>query len=286
MNKDKIKQLAKTTGALAVVHWLKSKRDKYFSYKFECSIGDIILQRDVPSNNQLLLASRLLDVEAYIKNGDDSFFYQNTISYSAYGKNYKEGIANKKFRELIESYLKDGYHTDSYITCDKELMLMDGNHRMGLHLYEQIYHVNARMLKRKIPFAYSSDWYYTVGLPTAFMDKIYQKYSEIQQWLIESGNTFCALIETAEPDNVIADMKRLCTVLRIVDHDGIVGVIVQFSMPSPRYKMSNGLVSERAKQIEVILKKRYAGTANITVSKNCLEGKHIFDSQTISDGKK
>lgn len=53
---------------------------------------------------------------------------------------------------------------------------------------------------------------------------------------------------------------------------------MQFSMPEPRYIVRNGqLCSLRACDIEKVLKKRYGKEAQILVSKNCLEGKGLYD---------
>lgn len=56
------------------------------------------------------------------------------------------------------------------------------------------------------------------------------------------------------------------------------GIIAQFSMMQPKYVVTNGqLVSKRAQEIEQILMKRASGEATISVSKNCTEGKQMFD---------
>ena len=278
MNKEKVKKIAKYSGVL----WIRSRwnrwRDNVTCDRFECSIGDILLQRNVPSQNQLLLTSRLLDVEVYLSGDNKLFPYQNAISRKAYGEKHRENDGNNSFKKLIESYQKDGYHSDSYITCDKDMNLMDGNHRMGLHIYEKIDKVNVRRVQRVIPFEYGGDWFYQAGLPTDFMETLYHKFNEIQEWLIETGNTFCVWFNNNKSEEVelVADLGHLCNVLRIIEL-GKNGCLAQFSMPNPQYQVKNNqLISKRAIQIEKILKKRLSNNGEIIVSKNCLEGKVLY----------
>lgn len=213
-----MKSILKKIGAGKVYAFVVRQYDRFFSSRIECSIGDIVLQRGIPSNNQLLLTSRLLDVENYIGSDNQTFPYQNLISYKKYGKNHKEEQGNLHFKELIESYRQYGYDTNSLITCDCDLSLMDGNHRMGLHLFQKIEEVNVRVIKRKAIKEYGGDWYYRMNVPTAIMENLYNKYNEIQQWLITTGNTFCAVLFSNNEDivkNTILDMSRLTNVLKV-----------------------------------------------------------------------
>ena len=274
-----IKQILKRVGISYLYGKFIKTIDSLFCSRVECSIGDIVLQRDVPSNNQLLLTSRLLDVEKFFEEKDKTFPYQNAISYKKYGANHKEQRGNMHFRDLIESYRKNGYKPDSYITCDKDLFLMDGNHRMGLHIYEKIEKVNVRIVKRKVNFEYSGDWYYSVGLPSDMMEQIYKKYQEIQQWLINSGNTFSLLIENINDKilNIKIDIYHLVNVLHIYDIDDN-SLFVQFSLQQPDYVVKGGeLISRRTCFIEKVLQARFPNS-KIQISKNCLEGKRNYES--------
>lgn len=266
--------------------------DKHHCDFLVCSIGDIVLRRQTPSNNQLLLTSRLMDVEDYLSGRDISFPHQNAISYKAYGNAHKEERGNTHFRTLIESYRKDGYHEDSYVTCDSDLVLMDGNHRMGIHLYEKISKVNVRMVHRRVKAGHGFDWYYKVALPSAFIDDLFKKYRDVQEWLIKSGNTFIALFDEPEDGDlsVESDLSHLTTPLRIIDgpftFNEINGVdvssvkwkkIVQFSLDNPKYYVQNGLLrSKRIDEIRSIMIRRYGESANILLSNNCLEGNEIY----------
>ena len=259
-------------------------RDDHFCDFFQCSIGDIVLQRDTPSNNQLLLTSRLMDVESYMNSGNSTFPNQNRISYKAYGNAHMEERGNKHFLDLIKSYQRNGYRDDSYITCDNSLSLMDGNHRMGIHLFYEIDIVKVKMVHRKVIFEYGADWYYKVGLESVFMEHMYQKYADVQKWLVETGNTFCAIIRKNNTNDVlstmspISDLKRLTTPLRVVSIDDDDIIILQFSLLNPQYKFKNGrLVSLRAQEVLNIMKKRYGEQSDIEIGLSCYEGKKLWD---------
>ena len=281
--RERVKKIAKTTGVYRLYKLWWDLIDSIRCYHIECSIADILLQRDVPYMNQLLLASRLLDIEAYLEKGDTSFRYQNMISFKAYGGPGFDEKGTQSFMNLIDSYKKNGYRSDSYVTCDNAFELVDGNHRMGLHIYEGIERVNVRVLKRKIPYAYSSDWYFEVGLPSSFMEEIYHRYDLIQSWLVSEGMAFCAIIPPAFKEIGLAqDMRYLATVLDVKHLKSGVRIIL-FSMPCPNYVViNNRLISKRAVAIEKILKTRYGECSDgIIVSKNCLEGKQIYSQYML-----
>lgn len=220
-----VKRILKSIGVGKIYNLFLLLYDKCTSTIVDCSIGDILLQRDLPYNNQLLLTSRLMDVEAYLEKADDSFLYQNTISRAAYGEKHNEKGGNASFKNLIESYKLNGYKSDSFVTCDNSIELMDGNHRMALHIYEKIEHVTAKIVKRKVPFPYSSDGYYLANMPSSFIETLYQRYKEIQRWLVDNGITFCAYLKVNNlniENDLLADMSHLCNVLsvRTVDDGG------------------------------------------------------------------
>lgn len=276
MLKQSVKAFAKKSGLLVLYNKVRIWYDNTFCDRFECGIGDIILLRNVPLHNQILLTSRLMDVEDYLSGKNLTFPRQNTISRAAYGDKHREEDGNRSFRSLIESYMKDGYHSDSYITCDSDMNLMDGNHRMGLHILSGIESVNVKRLHRKVGFQYGGDWYYEEGLPVPFMEEIFVRFEEIQSWLVESGNTFCMFIKGFDDvlDEAASIIGRLCKLVRV---RRIEGGIFQFSMPSPDYKVKNGtLISTRAQTIKRILQRRI-NAETIIVSNNCLEGKRLFE---------
>lgn len=101
-------------------------------------------QRCAVEHNQFLATSRLLDVEKFHL-GDHSFTYQNVISSAAYENNHISEIGNKHFTDFINSYEECGYDGKSSLTVDNNLRLIDGNHRIGLHLYMGIDEIQVRI---------------------------------------------------------------------------------------------------------------------------------------------
>ncbi len=272
---------------IAVKKWLDIKN----SDQFLCGIGDILLQREVVLNNQLLLTSRLLDIESYLKGESMSFPFQSTISKKIYGDNFNDKEAGDSFKELIESYMKDGYHPDSVIICDSDMELVDGNHRMGLHIYNQIESINVRRVKRKMPYPYSSDEFLMAGkdhvvLSSSFIDTLFERYNKVQEWLISSGNTFCALVSSINKIDMdpITDLCHLVKPLKIYSNVKIEsekwkeGGVILFSLPHPQYGIKNGnLMSMRVLEVERIMRERYGDGFYLEISYNCLEGKKIFE---------
>ena len=270
-----LNKMISAMGIKQMVVKIRNWYDIMTSDTFTCSIGDIMLLREMPLNNQLLLTSRLLDVERYVNEQDDSFFYQNSISFKAYGEEHSEILGNQLFEDLIKSYIKDGYRKGSLITCDKDMCLIDGNHRMGLQAYLKIETIDVRRIKREIPFSYSSYWYYSAGLSTSFMESIFKRYEELQDWLVESGNTFCVYISLYSSELEL-DIKRMSRVLRTYRVPNG-GMLIQISFHKPNYDVIKGaLVSKRAIELEDILTKRAGAGTIVKVSRNCMEGKRLF----------
>ena len=261
--------------------WVLNVYDCLTSKQCEISVGDIILQRAELDHCQFLLTTRKLDVAAFVSGRDKSFPYQNTVSRAVYGTAHKEERGNKHFTDLIISYQSKGYDPSSLLTVDKECRLIDGNHRMGVNLYMRIERLNVRFLNRSSNFKRNTDRYFEMGMKTTFMNEVYNEYLSIQQWLIESGNTFCCVMRGEfknESVSLIDDIKLMTNVLRLSTFKD--SAIVQFSLDFPDYKVHDGeLVSRRALEVNRILnlrKKQYGLNIDIFVARNCMEGKNLW----------
>ena len=244
-----------------------------------CNIGDVMLKRDVPYENQILVASRMLDIERYYTGENNSFPYQNAIASARTGD--ESVVTGESFRQLLDSVKQEGFRENALFICDSEIRLSDGTHRLGVCLYLRKLKMNIKVLHRKIPYRYSGDNYLNMGMNSTDLRDIYDCFDRIQNKLIEEGCTFCCFISVPEVNSckfkLIEDLKMMCTVLK-TNHIAGGGIIAQFSMMQPKYIVTNGqLVSKRAQEIEQILKIRASGEATINVSKNCTEGKQMFD---------
>ncbi len=260
-------------------------RDNYSAKQCEASVGDIILQRAELEHCQFLLTARKMDIEAYCSGEDKTFPYQNTVSRAIYGIDHEEELGNRQFAELIQSYKDNGYNPSSYLTVDNDCRLIDGNHRMGMNLYMGIERFNIRILKRESVNKKNLDRYFELGLSTSFIKRVFDESQRIQEWLINTGNTFCCLIQgEVAKDNIslVSDIEMMTTVLKkeVKAKSKVESVLIQFSLIEPKYEIrDNKLESQRVFEIERLLKKRaakYSLNTLIRVSKSCLEGKEIW----------
>lgn len=253
----------------------------------DVSIGDIYLQRCDVEQNQFLASSRYLDIQRYCTSDDRSFYYQNAISRKTYGAKHREEDGNTAFTRLIESYKCNGYMSNSPLTVDKNIRLMDGNHRVAANLFFDISEIKVRVLKRKSKVPKNIDWYYNALLSTATISDVMDEYEIIQQKLVSTGNTFCCLLDSIKEKtakDILNDLKYLVTVLHVTFRNsnqshsgGGTAYLVQFSVKDPRYQYKDGkMVSLRCVEIEAIISKRYPDI-DMNISKNCLDGKKLFD---------
>lgn len=259
--------------------------DRFTAMNATISVGDLVNQRLEIEHNQFLLTSRLLDIEAFCNQGEVSFPWQNSISRKAYGSAHREEDGNRAFTRLIHSFQEKGYDQKSFFTVDHDLRLLDGNHRMGLCLFMDIYTINIRVLRRRVPVPKTIDWYLDVGLDSSFVKSVVDKYREVQKKMVESGNVFCAVLQDSE---LLLDLSFLTKVEKVDSFSGgdnavfegrklpVNGVIVRFTLYNPQYCIKHGKVySKRITEIKKIIQKR---TKNIVIfSQNCLEGRNLFN---------
>ena len=268
--------------------WTIKTYDQLTAARCEVSVGDIILQRAEMDFCQFLLTSRKMDVEAYCNGIDKTFPNMCTISGFKYGPNYNPEKGRFLFAKLIESYQANGYDPTSFLTVDKECRLIDGNHRMGVNLFMGIEKLNVRFLKRSSGFSRNLDDYYKIGVRSELIEKVTREFLHIQKWLVESGNTFCCLLKGEyenESVSLISDLGFMSHVfndiIRCKSDNKEGGVLIQFSLDFPSYFVKNGkLISKRALEIEKMLeqrKKQFGLDVEIKVSKNCLEGKELWN---------
>ena len=248
-------------------------------------------------HNQFLATTRYLDIKDYIENNKHSFYWQNTISRAAYGDKHREQEGNDAFTGLIESYLEKGYDENSFLVVDENLKLLDGNHRMGMNIYTKNHKINVRVLKRKSKNPNNLDWYVRNKIPADFMHKVYETYRQIQENLIESGDTFCCIL----PGNKeIPEFDMMVNIKKIYEYktpDEICideckginfensGKYIQFTLENPKYEIENSvLISNRIKEIKHILEERHGKefVSQIYFSRSCAEGMEIFDKIKVN----
>lgn len=101
---------------------------------------------------------RLLAVKHYYKKNNFGFNFYRKMQDSRVYPGYSV-IAEKRFKELINSVADCGYDEDSEIIVDKNLKLIDGSHRIALAIYYHIEKVRIRVLNKFEDIHYGLDWF-------------------------------------------------------------------------------------------------------------------------------
>ena len=152
--------------------------DYFTSQKKNVKIFDLLRPNldGEPSFLQLVVVSRLLDIENYCSGECLDFYYMNEISKNSSG--FDRNIANQNFINLIDSFKKNGYNPSSRLVVDKDQNLWNGTHRLAMCIYLGINHVNVLERKRKCDFKMPVDWLRN-QLSTEDFNCILEKYNSI-----------------------------------------------------------------------------------------------------------
>lgn len=164
-----------------------------FARKHKLGKRGVINTRDLlyfqTDNNELMrmdIIVRYLVVESY-KYG---VFSRGSIdALGLYKKMQETRITNKtnygstavnQYMELIESFEKKGYDSNSYITVDKNLTIIDGSHRLALSLYFDIPLLSILIINTEFNGKdYSIDWFFKNGFSTDEIKLIQNKAHSI-----------------------------------------------------------------------------------------------------------
>ncbi|MCR4678874.1 MAG: hypothetical protein K5679_08975 [Lachnospiraceae bacterium] len=268
--------------------------DAFTASKVDCSVGDILLKRGEIYHNQFLVASKVLDAERYMRTKEQHFPYQAAITKVIYGDSYygTEQL-NQAFADLIKSYLASGYKEDSYFETDKEFRLANGNHRCALNYLMDTRVTRVLFSRRRIRFDKGIDWYVSHKLDAGLLNKILDKYGEIQEQLVARGDCFCLLTNSEELADLLSTMTIMLSRKSVEIHEAsnILGkdispgkyILSMYSHWQPEYGVKKGkLVSIRNREIEQALISRasvYKSDKSVVITgDNCLEGRLIYES--------
>lgn len=260
--------------------------DRLTAKRCEVSIGDIMLKRAHIDSCQFTAATRLLDVKHYIKTGLNDFPYQNIVSKKMWGEKHEEKRGNSSFEKLIKSYEKNGYNL-SLLEVSRTFVLLNGTHRVACNIYFRYDLIRVNRLCRSISINDTPIRQLELNLEPSFVMEVLTEYNNIQDYLIDSGNTFVALLTNEIYGNIEAEIYSLVNVLRVVNfisHNaniGFNGKLIQFSLPVPNYSISKNheIISYYAYDLSKSYSKRFK--ENVIISKSCWEGKKLFDSVEI-----
>lgn len=166
---------------------------------FPCSIGDIMLERGRGIyNRQFVVTTRVLDIESFRINEDDSFSLQNKLTSQ---EGNKKSALSKAFLDLILSVDKKGYDTNSYLTVNNSLYLLDGTHRTALIIEKQIDTIQVRAMKRKCIASIESFDYLHSKLSGGELKQIKLRFRHINEKFIERGVCFGIWIDTDKQED-------------------------------------------------------------------------------------
>lgn len=155
---------------------------------------------------------RYLAIEDYFGKNDYGFRLYRKMQAARQGEHYPE-YAEVTFRKLIQSFEKNGYDTDSGITCDANLRLMDGSHRMALCLYYGIPEVKVTVLRRDSNIKYGEGWFWENGFTEEEIALIRNKCKELVAQCRQSFT--CILWPPAAPyfDEIVNEISNMYPVL-------------------------------------------------------------------------
>lgn len=125
----------------------------------EISVHEMFMQQNTPLGyNRLDTVVRFLAIENYYGINDYGFSYYKKMQGARIAENYVEESV-QKFKTLIASWHNSGYKRNSEITCDSELMLIDGSHRMALAMYHNIPEISCKVYSQSSKITYGVDWF-------------------------------------------------------------------------------------------------------------------------------
>lgn len=165
--------------------------DLLFKKELTVAVADLMLLRDGEMyNRQFYATARLLDAKLYYEKGDDSLPFQVAVSYNYRPASYDREKRTREYIELMESVKKNGYDRNSPLIVDKELYLVNGTHRIALALYNNVSEITVECWNRKNIIEKGFERRPLSTLPSNILKDIYSEFDNIQNQLIQSGQTF------------------------------------------------------------------------------------------------
>lgn len=155
---------------------------------------------------------RYLAIENYHGQNDYGFKLYCKMQAARQGENYPE-YAEKTFRKLIASFEENGYDKDSDITCDVNMRLLDGSHRMALCLYYNVPQVRATILNQSADIEYSEAWFIGNGFTEEERELIRRKADELVTKCRQSFTCILWPSAMAHFDAITEEINRLYPVI-------------------------------------------------------------------------
>ena len=178
--------------------WRKFLR--FFPKHIEFSLGELMLQRKEVSHGQFAISALVMDVENYCLRGDASFYWQNVGRRIRLGNNYDSSSSNSRFREVIDSVMRNGYREDSLLEVGTDVMLHNGTHRTAICLFNKHYQVKGNAYCYQSPFfkPTASEFIDEMGFDREYVEAVMRKYNAIQEGLLDDGISYCCFSDNEQ----------------------------------------------------------------------------------------
>lgn len=148
--------------------------------------------------SQLIICTRILDIEQWMKDFRPKFHYANALTLTI-NKNFDTETADRHFADLLESVKREGYNPESRISLNNEYTVNDGTHRAALAFCLKMESVPAKYInypphwhKQQLVDASRNKEFHADYL------KIQQRIEDIQTELKSSGYTCSCTITNVE----------------------------------------------------------------------------------------
>lgn len=224
---------------------IKNRKKKFFKYKKTANVvepvADLLLMQCDHSDNEFLqyifwdVAVRYLAIEEYY--GKNSFGFELYKKMHTQGGNYgeennaekyyrqirkknkapvygliKENHSVNQFKALIRSYEKNGYDDSSLVMCDKNLLNMNGSHRVALAIYREQEFINVEVHNEIFQRRFSLNWFWENGFTREEIERIKEKMIQLLDKSRERiGNYYCILFPPAMDyfDDITDDIAKI-----------------------------------------------------------------------------
>lgn len=122
---------------------------------------------------------RYLTIKKYYKNDKDAFALYHKMQEKRLGSSELADEWCERFRNLIDSFEKDGYMDDSLLTVGKNLQIHDGSHRTALCLYNNIFEVSCNVIEYKKKVEYGIEWFVLNQFSRQEITEILNEYHQL-----------------------------------------------------------------------------------------------------------
>ena len=152
------------------------------SREIEIDAREMILQQNFAEGyNRLDIVVRYLAIEEYF--GKNQIGYDLYLKMQAKRKNqdtFEETVMRlERFKEIILNWKENGYNPKSKISCDCNLNLLDGSHRLALALYFGTLKMYCTCYGYEKKIEYSLNWFIEHGFNQEEINQILNKSEEL-----------------------------------------------------------------------------------------------------------